>query len=286
MAVYSGTRFAAISQARSLVQQHSARTPAIERLAALGRSLGVSSIEPESMHSCGSVTRKPDGEFRIRYSDALHPSRRNFTIAHELGHIVLDQLLPHMGQMRPNKRTMAGERYGAIERLVDRLASELLMPENAIADALRAECVQQRSEGASRIRYREAVRTLRNKFGVSETALVLRLRELPQLKTVHVRIARDRRMTPGASPDIVVRHSSGVQVIPSANRPKSVAKFLETCVDCAYHDIVLRSALGTRVLPCQGWTRKLQTYRRKLEEYCIVGWTWNIQPVPSYDDGR
>lgn len=286
MTIQSGIRLAAIARARSLVMHHNAGTPATERLEALKRSLGVSSIEAESMHSSGSVRRRPDGRFEVRYSNTLRPTRRNFTVAHELGHIVLDQFLPHMAQVRPNERTMAGGRYCAIERLVDRLASELLMPENAIAEALRAECVQQRSEGAIRIRYLQAIAALRAKFEVSETALVLRLQELPQLKTIHVRISRNRRITRCDSPRIVVRHSSGVRVIPSANRPKPVSKFLETCVDGAYHDILLRSACRTRVLPCQGWTRKLQTDWGKLEEYCIVGWTWNRQPIPDYDDAR
>lgn len=288
MTVYSGTRFAALSRARSLVRHHSADTPAVQRLKDLARTLGVSSVEPESMHSCGSVTRSNDGNFHVRYSDKLRLNRRNFTIAHELGHIVLDQLIPHIGQMQPVERTVASERYIGIERLVDRLAAELLMPEQTVADALCSECVQQRSEGASRIRYWDAVKALRIKLEVSETALLLRLRELPQLKSVRVRVACGLRSARRGWANAVVRHSTGVRVIPSPSRPKSFARFLEKCADGAYHDITLRSreSSSTRVLPCQGWTRKLETDSGKLDEYCILGWTWSQTPIPYYDDAR
>lgn len=92
-------------------------------LDAAGKRLGV-----RAMHGCvglpyaGALARQPDGAFELMYSIEQPQTRRRFTIAHELGHAVLDR---------------AGWSADAdVERLCDMFAAELLLPRRQLAERL------------------------------------------------------------------------------------------------------------------------------------------------------
>jgi hypothetical protein len=64
----------------------------------------------------------------MRVSDAIvQPGRRNFTIAHELGHYVLGHRIASGDELAPTERTPYQEREA------DVFAAELLMPEDFVA---------------------------------------------------------------------------------------------------------------------------------------------------------
>jgi hypothetical protein len=64
----------------------------------------------------------------MRVSDAIvQPGRRNFTIAHELGHYVLGHRIASGDELEPTERTPYQEREA------DVFAAELLMPEDFVA---------------------------------------------------------------------------------------------------------------------------------------------------------
>jgi hypothetical protein len=85
-------------------------------LVAIQARLNVKQVETEDLPFSGELRRGADG-FTIVVSKLLSPSRRRFTIAHELGHAILETTGPRC------------PRFGSeLERLCDMLATEMLMP--------------------------------------------------------------------------------------------------------------------------------------------------------------
>jgi len=116
--------------------------------------LDVKHIETEDLPFSGELRRGKDG-FTIVLAKHLSPSRRRFTIAHELGHAILATTGPHC------------PRFGSeLERLCDMLATEMLMPRVLFTR------LAQESFSISR------VWDLARVFGTSLTATALRGAEL------------------------------------------------------------------------------------------------------------
>jgi hypothetical protein len=85
-------------------------------LEAVQNRLNVKRIETEDLPFSGELRRGRNG-FTIVLSKHLSPSRRRFTVAHELGHAILETTGPRC------------PRFGSeLERLCDMLATEILMP--------------------------------------------------------------------------------------------------------------------------------------------------------------
>jgi Zn-dependent peptidase ImmA (M78 family) len=96
-------------------------------LEALAKRVNVTGFLSEAIPVSGEL-RRGDTGFTIVYSSALSGPRRRFTIAHELGHAILEMTgrnCPRTGQ--------------DVERACDLLASEILMPSNVFAEAARGE---------------------------------------------------------------------------------------------------------------------------------------------------
>ena len=89
-----------------------------EPLHAMARRLGASRIIEEPMSFEGGLFELPHGERIIKLNAASPPTRRRFTLAHEIGHLLLG---------RPGLRSSCGSNH-ALERRCDAIASELLMP--------------------------------------------------------------------------------------------------------------------------------------------------------------
>ena len=101
-------------------------------LDSVGTKLGITGFEAADIAGSGELRRDGEG-FRIFYSNYLSSERRRFTIAHEMGHAVLEQTGSHV------------PRYGKeLERLCDMFAVELLMPKEIFADHARGEVSTQR----------------------------------------------------------------------------------------------------------------------------------------------
>ena len=99
----------------ALVDVH--RSPG-EPLHAMALRLGVSRIIEEPMSFEGGLFELPHGERIIKLNAASPPNRKRFTLAHEIGHLLLG---------KPGLRSSCGSDH-ALERRCDAIAAELLMP--------------------------------------------------------------------------------------------------------------------------------------------------------------
>jgi len=89
-----------------------------EPLQAMALRLGVSRIIEEPMRFEGGLFELPHGERIIKLNAESPPNRKRFTLAHEIGHLLLG---------KPGLRGSCGSNR-ALERRCDGIAAELLMP--------------------------------------------------------------------------------------------------------------------------------------------------------------
>ncbi len=104
---------------RALQAFVSARRSAAESLDALARKLGVNRIIEEKLPFEGGLFQLADGELVIKLNAQSSFVRKRFTLAHEIGHLLLGTIPGHRGSCR---------RDLALERACDSIAAELLMP--------------------------------------------------------------------------------------------------------------------------------------------------------------
>lgn len=98
-----------------LVKDSLRATPSLE---ALARKLGVSRIVEERLPFEGGLFRLSDGELVVKLNSESPFVRKRFTLAHEIGHLLLG---------KPGLRSSCGNDRD-LERACDCIASELLMP--------------------------------------------------------------------------------------------------------------------------------------------------------------
>jgi Zn-dependent peptidase ImmA (M78 family) len=90
-------------------------------LTSLSAKVGVTRFEAMEIAGSGELRRNAEG-LAIVYSRYLTQPRRRFTIAHELGHVIIEST----GQHAPRSGR-------EVERLCDMLATEILMPRDVFA---------------------------------------------------------------------------------------------------------------------------------------------------------
>lgn len=111
----SATREERIERVAALVRR--CRAPG-EPLEAIARRLGVARIMEETLPFEGGLFQLPRGELIIKLNAKSPFVRKRFTLAHEIGHLLLK---------RPGLRSSCG-RDAELEKACDAIASELLMP--------------------------------------------------------------------------------------------------------------------------------------------------------------
>jgi len=105
-----------------LVKDKLGASPSLENLA---RSLGVNEITEEAMPIEGGLFNLPGKGLVIKLNANSPPSRRRFTLAHEIGHLLMGTV--------PGLRSACRD-DPALESACDSIAAELLMPsEEAVA---------------------------------------------------------------------------------------------------------------------------------------------------------
>lgn len=117
---------------------------------------------PEEVH--GTVVPLKSGKFLILISVFICETRRNFTIAHELAHIVLRH--HRIARVLTSTASISSlkDAENKIERLADAFASELLMPKHWVRKYVNT--------------YGTDVQELAELFMVSREAMRIRLKEL------------------------------------------------------------------------------------------------------------
>ncbi len=126
-----------------------------ESLDDLARRLGVSRIIEEPLRYEGGLFQLPSGERIIRLNSASTFVRKRFTLAHEIGHLLLG---------KPGLRSPCGD-DPELERACDVIASELLMPTDATTDYVKS--LGQPSP--------KKLRAIASKYAVSVNAAAIRV---------------------------------------------------------------------------------------------------------------
>jgi hypothetical protein len=133
------------------------------RLPELAKALGVSVKAATLAPGISGEIRPTDGGYVIRINRHDHPKRQRFTVAHELAHYLLhkDDIGTGIEDDVLYRSSLSDKR----EQQANRLAADILMPQNLIAEA--REAAEEKGIG-------ELALYLSDVFGVSEAAMRIR----------------------------------------------------------------------------------------------------------------
>lgn len=166
---------AAREQARALVEKLGLKAPPVpvEKLAkALGVRIEYNPFDDE----LSGMAFLRDGKPVIGVNANHHPNRQRFTIAHELGHIILHRsrldaaVLVDKSKNFIARDAMSAEGTDLVEVQANAFASELLMPARLVRQVL--------SESARDLHDDEYLIALAKRFRVSLTAFQFRLEKI------------------------------------------------------------------------------------------------------------
>ena len=272
-----------LERAKRLVAGHlDPAVPPGDRLREIGKNLKVTRIEPGAMRAAGFLNKQTDGTFAICYANDML-ERRRFTVAHELAHLILDKYHKHL-RFDQTQSTLATH-SSAVEKAVDRIAAELLMPEALVVRLLRDNCSTQRESSVrGEIDKRKVVQAVGKGLGVSELALVLRLLELKDLLAIQLEFewTKDDPFT-DANRVRISQSQHGCLRIDSYSYPSRAT--LERS-DGWELPVFVTTTWGRRTIHCHAWRRSPFGKRTDRVKTWIVGWTWNTFPAPKWDDSE
>lgn len=116
----------------------------------------------------GGLSRRPDGPV-IGVNAQHHPNRQRFTIAHELGHLVLHEDADHFVDRTFHRDEKSGTATDTLEIEANKFAAALLMPKVFLSEDLKGKPMPLRSE---------QVEEMAREYGVSQQAMTFRLMNL------------------------------------------------------------------------------------------------------------
>jgi len=122
-------------------------------------------VEYTPMFSESGVVSIESGKPIIRVNSTETERRQRFTVAHELGHIVLHHLTEEKPEFRDPTQNYTLANYDVRERDANRFAATILMPPEVVRSILN-------SEGITN------VDVLADRFGVSTAAMTIRLKTM------------------------------------------------------------------------------------------------------------
>jgi Zn-dependent peptidase ImmA (M78 family) len=101
---------------------------------AIARKEGIIVIPSSYLDVNGLIRKDKDtNEIVIEYDSGLHPNRQRFTIAHELGHYYAGHLNHSANELfRDPAKNFTLDNYDPLEAEANKIAAELLMPEEKI----------------------------------------------------------------------------------------------------------------------------------------------------------
>lgn len=142
----------------------------VESLAALVNA--EITFEPFDGALSGMVYRREDGNAIIGVNSLHPPNRRRFTVAHELGHLLLhgDELHIDEGFPFAFRDEVSSLAVDPAEIEANQFAAELLMPQEWLASEIHGQHLDIESE--------EVIAALAKKFGVSLQSMTHRLTNL------------------------------------------------------------------------------------------------------------
>jgi Zn-dependent peptidase ImmA (M78 family) len=158
-------------KAQELLSKNRVRTPPV-RVEAIAKSLGVSiRYEPFEDDISGVLYRDRNAVI-IGVSSFHHSNRQHFTVAHEIGHLLLHEIDVHVdkGYRMVARDSVSSQAVDPLEMDANRFAAELLMPVEFLEEDLR--------KLPDDIEEEEAVVRLARKYQVSIQAMTIRLTSL------------------------------------------------------------------------------------------------------------
>jgi Zn-dependent peptidase ImmA (M78 family) len=150
-------------QQKQIIREHQNDFPI--QLAPLARALGIR-VQASTLAPGISGELRPDGAggFVIRVNRHDAPVRQRFTVAHEIAHFLLHR--DHIGGGIRDDVLYRSALSDAREAEANRLAADILMPEDNVWNSYRRQRGRERDE---------AIMELSQQFGVSESAMKIRL---------------------------------------------------------------------------------------------------------------
>ena len=125
---WSNTKKVAMRKATLLASQSERPNGFRVDLFGLAQKVGIDRIEEQALSTTALLIARPDHHYTVFLKEGSPVVRQRFSIAHEIGHILLRPLLggriQHWARLDP-KQDPYGQR---IERLCDSIAAELLVP--------------------------------------------------------------------------------------------------------------------------------------------------------------
>jgi hypothetical protein len=223
--------------------------------------MGIVSIKPQVMKTTGSLVADEQGRLFINCREGDPERRKRFTIAHELGHLLIarsqgeDVVEYHRG-----KGHVCEE-----ERAANQIAAELLMPEDVIRRKLRR---HMKSGWYPSWRF---LVSLSDFFDVSLSAIAFRLLEIRCAYTVLLRIAASSET---GHDDLLFQDRRSRQGgIAYKNPPRDEAmRILKEADKSRFHEIPVITRAGYGQLKCESRLRQFQTPRGTLHQYWVIGW--------------
>lgn len=225
----------------------------------IARQMGVVEISNREMVGDGYLARRSDGGLAIRLKSGVSHSRRRFTIAHEVAHIIIAKVA---GEELTCPVMRGVDRSAEQERLADMIAAEILMPSWAVRTLFDS------SSPSVRV-----LMELRQMFQVSLSALLRRVTEVPGLVSVRFQIPLQSSLTSDDATDqqfheALVRCSNPWRVR-FTHRPEAIARrLLEEMPRQSQHLIEIEWDGQPIALKCIG--REIQARGTSL--YDVIGW--------------
>jgi hypothetical protein len=156
------------------------------------------------------------------------------------------------------------------------------MPEHLVVDLIATECQIQCKRSEPRAQKRQVLRAVGKTLGVSEYALVMRILELPALLAVLFRAQWNSNGVPSQvrlSPAVCTKHSR-VEVVNGEYLDPGIIENADEWV----HSAEMQTTWGRRLVHCYAWRRPALLKEQGDTETWALGWTWNTNPIPSWDD--
>ncbi len=224
----------------------------------LAKRLGVAEVAPAFMASDGYIGQRGDGRLVIRYNEGTPHQRKRFTIAHEIGHLLLAH---HLGDDLDH-RNRNGTPDCEEEFVVNRIASELLMPPRLFREQV-AELIYRGVRSPWK-----AISILKQRFDVAESAAALRILELPRMVAVLFRINLAGRET-----KYPFDGSKSVR-FSLMEAPADVAArcWQEQRGGSSYHNVTVQVDRSPLELKCQGRLRTFRSTEGNSIQYWVIGW--------------
>lgn len=161
---------AARNEAQKLIERFGVKTPPVpvERIA---KELGIRVQYAPFDGDLSGMAFVKDGKPIAGVNSLHHPNRQRFTLAHEIGHIVLHRQLieseVHIDKGSLRRDTLASAGVDPIEIAANAFASEFMMPEHLLEAAMSGRPIDLEDD--------ELVAGLAKRFKVSEAAMRFRL---------------------------------------------------------------------------------------------------------------